>query len=745
MSSLTSSSSAISSSEEDVSERRQEELEGANDHKEAVESPDSAGVKVDEKVIDGGEEKNAENKDENDDKDLVIEYTVEINQTEDKSNEKEDDFVSYDVKTKGGGEVEPIPESAKIEAHESEPKELPKEEMKAPALMSGEVQPSPQPLSNGEVVEEVPRSVKEQVAIFSNLNLQKASDAPKLVSVSGFAIDHSNQNTASSISVLPALSTQTPRVATIYKNVSPQPFGSSETNTSKQADRQPTVHPVSQCDTTMVERPQQLDRSNDPTPQSKKFGFKAVTSTPPMTFCVPFGGGGQSGKSTESPVKEVSPSQYLGPGVISQTSRPPMMIRLRRPGSEAPWGFAIFGGADYGCPPFISRVRSRNKGNCHLRLRSPHRITYTTSELTMSREEDLTLDKEVSSDVTLHSIAAKAGLEVGDVVVSICDAPVQEKEHSRIKAEILRAGNELDFLVVKQGIDKDVLAQRAPHLLRTPAQEVAYTGQPLRAAGTWTSAVSPTHTDKATRTRSFRLLDEHLNAMSVQPPQVKVTASQPARVFSPNNLIICQTQSYHHESTPRSSYATGRNQQTVYSPMHSPSMSHGFYGQPQPQSASEMSTNRSHFATPVGLSQGSEAWRNTSPTRGGNDFLNAPSHPGTRSSSVNQQMTYQESRNALERFSIDDPSLMTQYYGTQQTCYAKYQPQSQHHQQRMLHQESSYQSSSEWNRISPQQSVPTSRLVYRPPVLNFATTRETKDQFRQHNPKQQYNFISGWF
>ena len=38
---------------------------------------------------------------------------------------------------------------------------------------------------------------------------------------------------------------------------------------------------------------------------------------------------------------------------------------------------------------------------------------------------------------------------MGDVVVSICDSPVQEKEHSLIKAEILRGGNELDFVVIK--------------------------------------------------------------------------------------------------------------------------------------------------------------------------------------------------------------------------------------------------------------------------------------------------------
>nr|CDS15326.1 pdz domain containing protein [Echinococcus granulosus] len=707
MSSLASSSSAISSSEEDVRERPQDDSKDKNDHQEAVESSDGADEKADTAGSDVEEENVDEKEDENDDKELVIEYTVELDQVEEKPNEKTDGSISSELKASENREATPTPESVKMEDHPSESKESPIEAPKTPVLIAIKAPPSPQVPSNSEVVEEVPRSVKEQIAIFSNLNLQKAHDTPKLGASSAFAIDHSNQNNVLSKSTLPASFTQAPRVATAYKNVSPQPFGTAETDLIKQADRQPTEHPPNQPDSTKFDRPQPLDRPSEPPPQPKKFVVKATTSTPPMTFCVPFGNGSQSVKSTESPVKEVSPSQYLGPGVIAQTSRPPMMIRLRRPGPEAPWGFAVFGGADYGCPPFISRV-------------------------------------------TLHSIAARAGLEVGDIVVSVCDSPVQEKEHSRIKAEILRAGNELDFTVIKQGIDKEILAQRAPHLLRTPAPPpapgAAHTRQSIWATGTWTSPTSPNYADKATRTRSFRLLDEHLNAMSAQPPSpLKVTTSQPARVFSP-------TQSYHFESASRSSYAMGQNHhttgmsnygrtnRTIYPSTHSPNTSHGFYAQSQP-----VSTSRTAFTAPTGFSQGSGAWRNTSPTRVGYDSFASPSRPGTWSSSTNQQMDYYESRNTVERSSTDDPGLMTQYYGTQQTCYAKYHPQSQQHQQRMLHQGSSYQSSSEWSRVSPQQSLPTSRLVYRPQGTNFTTAQGAKEQFRHHQfQQQQQNFVSGY-
>lgn len=356
MSSLTSSSSAISSSE-DVREGRQEELEDKNDHKEVVKSSDKADEKVDASDNEE-EEKKDKNADEGEDKDPVIEYTVEVNQIEDKSNEKEDGSVSSEVEANKNKETTPTPESVKVENQASESKESPTEAPKIPVSKASEAPSSPKPPSNGEVVEEIPRSVKEQVAIFSNLNVQKIHDAPKPGAVSAFEIDHSNQNNVSNNSILPTLSMQAPRETTVYKNVSPQPFVSHETDLKEQTDQQPTKHPLNQPDGTIFERPQPLDRPSEPPPQPKKFIFKAVTSTPPMTFCVPFGSGSQSVKSTESPVKVVSPSQYLGPEVIAQTSRPPMMIRLRRPGPEAPWGFAVFGGADYGCPPFISRVSS---------------------------------------------------------------------------------------------------------------------------------------------------------------------------------------------------------------------------------------------------------------------------------------------------------------------------------------------------------------------------------------------------
>ena len=212
--------------------------------------------------------------------------------------------------------------------------------------------------SNSEVVEEVPRPVKEQIAIFANLNIQETHGKPKPGVASAFT---SNQNKKSSvlegvIASKPIPNDTATSNAIVYENTVPLPFGVPEAGSIHQVEQKPTERELPKPDAATFERPQPVDRPSEPPPQPKKFVFKGVTSTPPMTFGVPFGNDNRSVKSAESSVKEVSPSQYLGPEVIAKTSRPPMMIRLRRPGPEAPWGFAVFGGADYGCPPFISRV-----------------------------------------------------------------------------------------------------------------------------------------------------------------------------------------------------------------------------------------------------------------------------------------------------------------------------------------------------------------------------------------------------
>ncbi|CAH8494408.1 unnamed protein product [Dicrocoelium dendriticum] len=47
---------------------------------------------------------------------------------------------------------------------------------------------------------------------------------------------------------------------------------------------------------------------------------------------------------------------YIGSHVIAAETGPSLTISLRRPTSERPWGFTFYGGAEYGCPPFVNKV-----------------------------------------------------------------------------------------------------------------------------------------------------------------------------------------------------------------------------------------------------------------------------------------------------------------------------------------------------------------------------------------------------
>lgn len=82
-------------------------------------------------------------------------------------------------------------------------------------------------------------------------------------------------------------------------------------------------------------------------------------------------------------------------------------VQLRRKETSTPWGFRMMGGRDMsGLPLFIAQV-------------SP------------------------------QGIARKAGLCPGDAVLRICETDVTQFTHQQGKNELLRAGNEVDFVVIK--------------------------------------------------------------------------------------------------------------------------------------------------------------------------------------------------------------------------------------------------------------------------------------------------------
>ncbi|XP_071109224.1 PDZ and LIM domain protein 3-like [Haliotis cracherodii] len=82
-------------------------------------------------------------------------------------------------------------------------------------------------------------------------------------------------------------------------------------------------------------------------------------------------------------------------------------VSLRRFDTSQPWGFKLQGGTEYGLPLFIAQVSPK-------------------------------------------SIAGTAGLQNGDGIVRIGDACANGWSHEKAKAELIRAGNDVD-LTVKRG------------------------------------------------------------------------------------------------------------------------------------------------------------------------------------------------------------------------------------------------------------------------------------------------------
>jgi len=156
-----------------------------------------------------------------------------------------------------------------------------------------------------------------------------------------------------------------------------------------------------------------------------------------------------------SPV--VSPREvrrvYFHP-TMSTTSTPnSSLVRLRRLDTSTPWGFRLNGGAEYGQPLYIHHVTSR-------------------------------------------SIAHRVGLHAGDAILQVGVTPTNGMTHLAAKSEILRAGNELDFIIQRGAV----------HLTHTvsssqPSSQVMTTSAPH-----WTGPAQ----DPGVQSRSFLLLQKEL-------------------------------------------------------------------------------------------------------------------------------------------------------------------------------------------------------------------------------------------
>jgi len=86
------------------------------------------------------------------------------------------------------------------------------------------------------------------------------------------------------------------------------------------------------------------------------------------------------------------------------------VVRMRRHDTAIPWGFRMHGGLEYGMPLFVQKV-------------SP------------------------------NSIAFRSSLQPGDAILQIGQVPTQGMRHDQAKMEIIRSGNEVDFVVQREAVD----------------------------------------------------------------------------------------------------------------------------------------------------------------------------------------------------------------------------------------------------------------------------------------------------
>ncbi|CAH8508823.1 unnamed protein product [Schistosoma guineensis] len=183
----------------------------------------------------------------------------------------------------------------------------------------------------------------------------------------------------------------------------------------------------------------------------------------------------------EEPTSPTRTAIHIGSQVISEQSGPSFTIFLRRPNSERHWGFSFYGGAEYGCPPFVNKVTS-------------------------------------------NGLANQAGLEIGDVIVSICNSLTVGKTYEQVKAEILRAGNELDLILIRRGVDLSKVAQIAPHIMTASSfgHQSSVDSDSSSQRKLSTRSLTRGRSFRPIQTKSFRILEQQLSiSESTGNPVVK--------------------------------------------------------------------------------------------------------------------------------------------------------------------------------------------------------------------------------
>lgn len=135
------------------------------------------------------------------------------------------------------------------------------------------------------------------------------------------------------------------------------------------------------------------------------------------------------------------------------------LVKLRRYDTSQPWGFRMNGGTEFGQPLYIQKV-------------------------------------------TPNSVSFRAGMRPGDGLLQIGSVPTQGMSHAAAKMEIIRAGNDVDFIIQRNVVPVGPPAEGVIPL--TPRAESGNYAQ-------YNTTQQPAHMDPGVQSRSFKILQQQLS------------------------------------------------------------------------------------------------------------------------------------------------------------------------------------------------------------------------------------------
>lgn len=154
------------------------------------------------------------------------------------------------------------------------------------------------------------------------------------------------------------------------------------------------------------------------------------------------------------------------------------VVQLRRMETTQPWGFRLKGGVDQGLPLHVEHVQPKGR-------------------------------------------AAQMGLQPGDMVVAIGGVSTFNMTHAQVKGEMLRAGNDLDLTIQRDG---NITLTQAPSSSQPEAEpRVMIDEAPIPKLG------GPTY--KQIKPKTYQVLEDTLPADETADSPDAQAAGRPASIF----------------------------------------------------------------------------------------------------------------------------------------------------------------------------------------------------------------------